>query len=145
MFQMEVRREGPHVYVDGLRFHVGMASGASNNCLLDTLRQQFEMVVHLTNVRRDLQRRFPRGPDQVTRDNFLTLHAHWRDAVDLLFQWDVSGKPRLTHTTFRIVCVDLVHLGHGDVVGDGPHTIYIAREGQVHFVPLIGVQLRSYC
>ena len=137
MFQMEVRREGPHVCVDDRRYAVGLASGSSNNCLLDTLRQQFDIIADLNQVRRELQRRFPHGPDQVTQDNFLTLHAHWRDAVDLLFQWDISGKPKLTHTAFRVVCVDLVHVGNGDVVGDGPHTIHMAREGQVHFVPLI--------
>ena len=33
--------------------------------------------------------------------------------------------------------MDLHHEGHGDVVGDGELTVYIARERQNHFVPLI--------
>ena len=39
--------------------------------------------------------------------------------------------------------MDLDHRGHGDVVGDGEHTVYIARERQNHFVPLMQMQSRT--
>ena len=39
--------------------------------------------------------------------------------------------------------MDLDHRGHGDAVGDGEHTVYIARERQNHFVPLMQVQSGS--
>ena len=39
--------------------------------------------------------------------------------------------------------MDLHHEGHGDVVGDGEHTVYIARARQNHFVPLMQVQSGS--
>ena len=39
--------------------------------------------------------------------------------------------------------MDLHHGGHGDVVGDGERTVYIARVRQNHFVPLMQVQSGS--
>ena len=36
--------------------------------------------------------------------------------------------------------MDLHHRDHGDAVGDGERTLYIARERQNHFVPLMQMQ-----
>ena len=36
-----------------------------------------------------------------------------------------------------MVCVDLRRIGTGAVVGTGPQTLHIARQGEKHFVPLV--------
>ena len=59
--------------------------------------------------------------------SYLELEHHWEDVVRHL-----GSDP----ASFRVVCVDLRYAGNGDVVGQGPHTLYIAREGGNHFVPL---------
>lgn len=104
--------------------------------MLDTLQQQFNIQANLNTVRKDLQRRFKDSHFKVTENNFLTLEAHWGDAVDLLFQHDTTGGKKLTQKDVRLVCVDLEHDGNGDVVGNGSKTIYLARVHQNHFVPL---------
>ena len=74
-------------------------------------------------------------------EKYLELQQHWKDAVDLLFEADVSGKPKMRHNRFRIICVDLDFIGNGEVVqGEGPLpliSLYIARVNQNHFIPLI--------
>ena len=57
-------------------------------------------------------------------------------AIELLFQTDTSGMPKLDHRRFRIVCVDLSYIGNGSVVGEGPREVIIARENANHFIPL---------
>ena len=37
----------------------------------------------------------------------------------------------------KVVCVDMIYMGEGDVVGSGSKRLVIARQNQNHFVPLI--------
>ena len=42
--------------------------------------------------------------------------------------------------TYKIVCVDVAWIGHGDVENEkGLKTLYIARQNANHFVPLLSV------
>ena len=113
MTQTEWRVEGCHVVIPDRRagrelvFSRGYASGAANNCLIDTLRQQLDIVASLEYVRNQLMLRHTSGPMEVKECNFLTLDYHWADVIDILFDADCSGKPKLRHGRFRIVCVDL--------------------------------------
>ena len=138
--QTEVRVHGDIVFVDGQRYMRGHASGARNNCLIDTLRQQLGLTVDCSVVRRGLQARFRDGEAKVDAANFLELRHHWRDVIDLLFQADVSGKLKIDSSRFRITCVDLDFAGNGEVVqgdvGEPLHPLCIARENQNHFIPL---------
>ena len=129
------------VRVEGQDFYVGEASGEGCNCLIDTLKQTLSctgasLALHsLAGVRELLKEEFPRGPRRVTSTNFLELEHHWKKVIQfigLLGQKNTILRPE----QFRIVCVDLAFVGNGDVEGTGPTTLYIAREGASHFVPL---------
>jgi hypothetical protein len=141
MRQVKVRRDGEVWEVEDRSFTVGRASGQGNNCLIDTLRQAMchtvSIVVDPSWVRRQLQSRHPTEPHAVTPNNFLELEHHWRDVLILLGEGNKLGRPlQLEPSKFRVVCVDLELEGHGDVVGEGTRTLYIAREHGNHFVPL---------
>ena len=73
---------------------------------------------------------------EVTDSNFLTLAYHWKATVDLLFKYDMSGKPKLTHEQVNIICVDVEYVGNGEVVGTGQLVLHIARVHGNHFIPL---------
>ena len=134
MHYMAVQRCGQSLWLDGVRFSLGTASGNRNNCLIDTLRQKLDLVCSTAYVREKLQEAFPGpGPSHVTEDNFLTLEFHATEIIRLL--GEAVGQ-RLRPQSFRIVCVDLEYMGHGDVVGEGPVMLHIARENGNHFVPL---------
>ena len=137
MTQTAWHMEGADIIVNGRRYGRGFASGLQNNCLIDAIRQQLGVAANVAFVRSELQRRFPSGPDFVSAANFLTLHLHWGAVIDLLFEADVSGKPKVNHTTFQITCVDLTYLDNGEVVGSGPAKLSIARENTNHFIPPI--------
>ena len=128
--------EGANIVIDSRAYFRGRASGQQNNCLIDTLRQSLDLVANMTWVRSQLRRRFSHGPAAVTESNFLTLEHHWRATIELLFEADESGKPKLSSDTFTIICVDLIYRDNGEVVGLGPRKLHIAREGTNHFVPL---------
>ena len=134
MSQIQFERDGDIFIVDGREYMLGCASGADNNCLIDTLRQKLNIIASVGSVRRRLQERFPSGEARVTAHNFLELQAHWRAVLEFLGQ--TAGRPIDTNH-YRVVCLDLT-IGHsGDVVGTGALTLHIARVGLNHFVPLI--------
>jgi len=142
--QVAVRIEGERVVVDAQVYFRGRASGAANNCLIDTLRQKLDIVgVSSAWVRARLRERFPSGAGEVTANNFLTLDIHWSSIIEFLGQgaMEVGLRQRpLQASIFKIVCVDLESFGeliHGDVVGNGPMILMIARTGHNHFIPLI--------
>ena len=141
--QTEWWREGALVVIPNagggqdLAFSLGQATGAQSNCLIDTLRQALDLVCDVSRVRHMLRSKHPAGPGHVTEFNYLTLDLHWKDIVDMLFQTDESGKPKLHHAMFRIVCVELSFEKHGVMEGTGPRVLYIAREEENHFIPLI--------
>ena len=129
--------EGSSIVIDTRSYLRGRASGYRNNCLIDTLRQSLQLVAKVAWVRNQLRRQFADGPAIVTEENFLTLQHHWRAIIELLFEADESGKPKASSDIFTIVCVDLTYRDNGEVVGQGPFKLHIAREETIHFVPLI--------
>ena len=122
------------VEIENNQFFVGQASGDGNNCLIDTLRQKLNLTCSTNSVRSLLRQKFRSGAQQVTESNYLDLELHWWDVITYLGQ---ASNRRLDADNFRVVCIDLQYVGHGDVVGTGPETLYIARENATHFVPLI--------
>ena len=134
MFEIRFERSGDDLTLDGQRYAIGCASGAQNNCLIDTLRQKLGIIASADHVRLRLQTRFASGDARVTSNNFLELAVHWRAVLEYL--GDAAGQP-IDPNHYRILCIDLV-IGHsGDVVGTGPTTLHIARVGLNHFVPPI--------
>ena len=105
----------------------GKASGAQNNCLIDSIRQLVKPSVKVKDIRRALQLQFRSGANKVTAHNFLQLDFH----VAAILQ-QMGFEPAL----FTVTCIDLAHKGHGDVVGIGARQLYLARERQNHFIPL---------
>ena len=108
---------------------MGSASGDECNCLIDALRQCLDVIFDVRAVRDLLQQRHRR---LILRD-YLELELHWRDVIEGIGL--VMGL-NLTPESFRIICVDALHLGNGDVEGTGARTLYIARQNANHFVPL---------
>ena len=105
----------------------GQATKARNNCLIDALRQLVQPTAKVAQIRRALQLEFPTGARKVTAGNYL--------------QFDFHAAAVLRHmgfdpTLFTLTCLDLAHSGHGDVLGHGARKLFLAREGQNHFLPL---------
>ena len=112
-----------------------------NNCFIDTLRQQIPGLTADINAVRDmLHDHFPHGRDVVRnghRPNFLNLQAHWSAVIECLGHCALPGPMVLHPANFRIICVDLDSpLDMSTFAGIGSTTLYIAREGGRHFVPL---------
>ena len=125
--------------VNGEDYIVGSASGADNNCLIDTLRQKLgNFPVSLAAVRDDLAAQFPDGEHRVNRSdagNYLDLRPHWAAVVRSL---GLRSGRRFNPDNLTVVCVDLdTHEGNGDAVGSGRMRLFIALERGNHFVPLL--------
>ena len=136
MFQRAVRHIGPgYVEVDGRKFRLGAASSDANNCLLDSLRQAVSADVDLDLLRDILRDTFQEGPMCVEEANYLTLDYHGLAALDAILQHGCHLDPGASKG-YTIVCVDMVCMGNGDVLGEGSTELYIARVGGNHFVPL---------
>ena len=125
--------------VNGEDYIVGSASGADNNCLIDTLRQKLgNFPVSLAAVRDDLAAQFPDGEHRVNRSdagNYLDLRPHWAAVVRSL---GLRSGRRFNPDSLTVVCVDLdTHEGNGDAVGSGRMRLFIALERGNHFVPLL--------
>ncbi|CAE8629629.1 unnamed protein product, partial [Polarella glacialis] len=134
--QIDATQEGELCVIEGRHYFVGRASGKNNNCLIDTLRQVFGVVVgDFSWIRSELRKRYPAGPHRVTRSNFLELDPRWRDVVKLLSVAAVNLEKgqSLDPSRFRIICVDFDYPGHGDVVGTGERTPCIGRVNENHF------------
>ena len=41
---------------------------------------------------------------------------------------------------FKLICVDLLYVGHGDVKGSGQTVVHLARVGANHFIPLVSAR-----
>ena len=115
---------------DREHFVMGKASGDQCNCLIDTLRQQLHVECDVRAVRAFVQ---ARHPDLVLGD-YLELQHHWRDVINGLAH---SVGQDFAATSFKIVCVDAMFIGNGDVEGNGSTPLYIARQNANHFVPLL--------
>ena len=136
IMQTQWSMRGDNIIISGTPFFKGRATGVNNSCLIDTLRQALDLTANVEWVRAHLQRRILCGDAQVTSSNFLTLKHHWEAVTDLLFQADVSGKPKLRSSVFQVVRVDLTWQENAAVVGIGLRKVHIARENGCHFVPL---------
>ena len=112
------------------QFSMGKASGAECNCLIDTLRQQMNLECNITEVRNYVQARHL----NIKRGDFLELQHHWRDVISgLAYVIGLDTVP----SAYKIICVDSMFIGNGDVEGNGSSTLYIARQNANHFVPLL--------
>ena len=134
--RLEVRCQGPLVVINGVAYQRGVASGAGCNCLIDTLRQHLQVIANVPAIRRALQKLYRVEPTIVTAENFLEFRAHALEIVNLLARAAALDGDPIDTAVFRIICVDLDHLDHGDFVGNGDVTLYIARENGNHFIPL---------
>ena len=98
--------------------------------------------VKVKDVRRALQLQYRNEATKVTANNFLQFDFH----VATILQ-HIGFEPAL----FTVACIDLVHSGHGDVVGTGARQFCLAKQGQ-HFLfddffSALGVieRIRSHC
>ena len=130
------------VSVNGIWFVLGRASGESCNCLIDTLRQLLPTNLwSVSFVRAELERRHARTPTAIAPLDFLDLALYWSDIVDISGQYNMLGRIQKLSSRFRICCVDMCWVGHGevlprDVPASARQTLYVARVNQNHFVPL---------
>lgn len=97
------------VEVDGQAYHLGSASGAGCNGLIDTLRQKLPGIIcKVSNVRQELENRHRGLATQIQPCAYLPLDF-WDDIVDLLKLHNAVTQPvreSWAHR-FRFVCVDL--------------------------------------
>ena len=123
---------------------MGTASGEECNCLIDTLRQQLQEHYD-DNVRQQLLHcdiKAVRAFVQLLHNDlvqgaYLELEKHWQSV--LLWFENVLEEEFLA-IIYKIVCVDVAWVGHGDVENEeGFKTLYIARQNANHFVPLLRV------
>ena len=77
----------------------------------------------------------------MTASNFLDLRNHWRAVVDLLgisardHGYDQAVQIRSQNFNVTAVLEDTRRVVEQD--GDGPIGLYILKEGNSHFVPLL--------
>ena len=131
------------IRIDDAFFGLGRASGDGCNCLIDTLRQKLPAVIcHVPTVRRLLEDRHQYRETSITHGDYLDLEDCWEDIVNLLGKCnEYRPVTREWAVDFRIVCVDLTLIGHGNVLPRGvPQgqrtTLHIARVNGNHFIPL---------
>ena len=148
--QMAAQRE-PNWYrgkiididIEGASYHMGTATGAGCNCLIDTLRQKLPGIIcHVPLVRSMLEERHCNLPTAILPGDYLSLDL-WYDIIDLLFACNavMHTKQRNQHRNYKVVCVDMTWIGSGDVLPrnsstDGLIRLAIARVNENHFVPL---------
>ena len=111
-------------------FVMGTASGDECNCLIDTLRQQLNLDCDPRAVRAFVQTRHA----TLVHGEYLELQIHWRDVI--LGLAHVAGRD-IVPGSYKIVCLDAMFIGNGDVEGTGAISLYIARQNANHFVPLL--------
>jgi len=132
------------IEVAGHAYRLGSASGDGCNCLIDTLRQKLPGIIcNVSQVRQELENRHRGKATQISPGAYLSLDF-WEDIVDLLkYNNAVTQAVRESWAhRFRVVCVDLAWIGHGEVFPHGARSsdrtsLVIARVNQNHFVPLV--------
>ena len=94
-------------------------------------------------MRQELENRHRGLATQIQPGAYLPLDF-WDDIVDLLKYHNAVTQPVLESWAhrFRVACVDLTWIGHGEVFPRGASSsdrtsLLIARVNQNHFVPLI--------
>ena len=91
-------------------------------------------------VRAELERRHARSSTAILPFDYLDLAIDGSDIIDTIGE-NILGRTRNLSSTFRVCCVDMCWIGHGealprDVPANARQTLYIARVNQNHFVPL---------
>jgi hypothetical protein len=144
------RNQVIEIEVDGHTYRLGKASGDGCNCLIDSLRQKLPGIIcNIPWVRQELEN-IHRGKDtQIIPGDYLPLDF-WDDIVDLLISNNAVTQVQRESRAhrFRVVCVELTWIGHGEVFPRGASSsertsLIIARVNQNHFVPLIRVHDRQ--
>ena len=111
--------------MDNKMYTQGYASGEGFNCLIDTLRQMLNIISNTKRVRMELEKKFRTGPGRIRSGEYLELQHHWKDVIDLLFLYNEMDLPvtpsggRSWSDIHKVVCVDMIYMGEGDVVGSG--------------------------
>ena len=131
------------IVIDGQSYQLGSASGDGYNCLIDTLRQKLPGVIcSVSGVRAALEERHRNLPTRIAPRAYLPLDF-WDEIVDLCgFYNEVKAIRTSWAHRFRIVCVDVTWIGHGEVFPRGSRPgpershLTIARVNENHFVPL---------
>ena len=67
--------------------------------------------------------------------DFFHLREHWSVVIRGLFLYTRSRK-HFTPADVKVVCVDVLYVGNGGVVGEGLNILHIAKQIANHFVPL---------
>ena len=131
------------VVIDGQSHRLGSASGSGCNCLIDTLRQKLPGVIcSVSGVRAALEDRHRSLPTCITPGEHLPPDF-WNEIVDLCgFHNEFQPIRKSWAHRFRIVCVDLTWIDHGEVfprgIRPGPErlTLVIASVNENNFVLL---------
>ena len=137
--QRLVKFQGGTVEIDGILYQRGKATGVSNNCLIDTLRQLLEFSDDASlchEVREKLRRKYSApGLSFVGRQTYLILDLHWQDVVR--YWAEVTGKD-VNPEGITVVCVTAEHgQENGMVEGSGPRLVNVLNLGNNHFDPLL--------
>ena len=96
------------IEMDGQSYHLGSASGAGCNCLIDTLRQVVPgaIMCSVAAVRSALEDRHRGLPTEIIPGDYLPLD--FLDIVDLFGFYNELGRIRASWAhRFRVVCVSI--------------------------------------
>ena len=137
--------------VDGKEYFEGYGNpgrgidGEINNCLIDSIRQCLNLVCDRRIVREHLMKKFSHhtGRAQVTKDSFLDVEEHGLDIIQLLYQHNLCGEPKVVDPS-RFCIIGLFELkegeaAHGVVVGNAaaPLRIVVLNIRDAHFNPVL--------
>ena len=143
-----------------MTFRAGFATGAGNNCLIDTLCQcvhhacagsdarDFSCAdcIQFSGIRGMLCAQFSGtvGLAAVTYRSHLDFCEHAQAVLELIGESarraGLASGENIVMAAFTLVCVARDSAAVGDVLGSGSTVLYLVNEGNYHYRPL----LRSY-
>ena len=137
------------VHVNGKQCELGSAKGDGCNCLIDSLRQLLPVgPVSLAEVRRQLEKKHRNRNTEIAPGDYLELDR-WDDIINLLARNSALRKGEKTDwaSQWTVVCIDLAHLGHGEVfprgtAGSSRRRLHLARVNENHFIPMHPLRAR---
>ena len=145
-----------------LTLRAGYATGAGNNCLIDSLFQCIHNAgdgsetrdfscadcIEFSEIRRLLCERFFGivGLAAVTRFSHLDFCEHARAVVGLIGESvrrvGLASGDNIVADAFTLVVVAIDSAAIGDIVGSGATTLYLVNEGNFHYRPLLLPRVR---
>ena len=137
------------ISVDNVHLELGSASGEGCNCLIYSFQKILPTsMFDVPFVRAELERRHTGRPTAIVRRDYLDLAIYCADIIDIIGLHNLQGVIPNFSSRFRISCVDMCWIGHGEVLPRGVplgdrQTLYIARVNQNHFAPLLRSRLRG--